>query len=381
MIYLDHAASTPCDPRVIEAMLPWFDERNANASSPHAKGKQAARAVGQARQQIAELLGVEPPRVVFTSGATEALNAALTGIAALAAPERRTLLISPTEHKAVLDTAAHLAKVGAVDLEYLPVTSSGAIDLSSLEGLVGRHVLAVVAMAANNETGVLSPVGSLANAAHSVGGMYLCDATQAAGKIPLALSADRVDLAAVSAHKFGGPQGIGALIVPTSRPPAGWTAHTHGGGHERGWRSGTSNLAGAVGLGEAARLAQEEGAADASRMRSQRDTLEKELSAQLRGTVHCAGWDRLPNITSIRLPGCDAEAMIATTPRVAFAAGSACTSAVPQPSHVLTAMGVTPTVADETLRLSVGRGTTDEDVARAVAEIVQSGERLREMGA
>ena len=376
-IYLDYNATTPVDPAVVETVLRHLTDRFGNAASSHVRGRAAATAVGTAREQVGALVSVAPGRVVWTSGATEALNTALKGLAAVRG-RRSRLVVSAVEHKAVLDVAEHLASTQGVEVCVAPVTAAGTVDLDALSTLIDDQTFAVVVMAANNETGVVYPIDEVAGLAHAAGAAYVCDATQQAGKLPLDLSG--VDFAAVSAHKLYGPQGIGALITPR-RMVEGFPALIHGGSHERGYRSGTLNLPGIAGFGTAASLAADALDEEPGRLADLRDELERGL-AKL-GDMSVNGGDavRLPNTASVRLGGADADALIVATPQVAFSSGSACTSAVPSPSHVLLAMGLSTEAAEQSVRLSVGRFTTAEEVSQAVELLVGSVEHLRALGA
>ena len=375
-IYLDHNATTPPDPAVVDAMISHLTDRFGNAASAHPRGRAAAGVVERARAQVAGLLRVAPRRVVWTSGATEALNTALKGLAESRPAGRDRLLVSATEHKAVLDTAEWLTARRGVMVEVIPTTGDGLVDFDALDGSLGPDVFAVAVMAANNETGVLAPVAHLQEMAAAVGASYVCDATQLPGKAPCDLSG--VDYAAVSAHKVYGPQGVGALVTPPV--PYDLDALVHGGGHERGLRSGTLNLAGIAGFGIAAELAAARIDEDQVRLAAARDRLVTGLERQVGGvTVNGASVARLPNTASVRIAGVDADALIVATPDVAFSSGSACTSALPTPSHVLTAMGLDDVAASESLRLSVGRPTTDAEIDRAVDLIAGSAARLREL--
>ena len=376
-IYLDNNATTPVDPAVAETVTRYLTDRFGNAASSHVRGRAAAAAVDVAREQVAELLAVAPTRVVWTSGATEAINTALKGLAEVRG-HRPRLVVSSVEHKAVLDVAEYLASTHGVEVCVAPVSPAGSVDLAALDTLVNDETFAVAVMAANNETGVLNPVEDVAELAHMVGAAYVCDATQQASKLPTDLS--EVDFAAVSAHKLYGPQGVGALITPR-RMPDGFPALLHGGSHERGYRSGTLNLPGVVGFGMAASLAAASLEVEPARLADLRDELERGLAKLGDVSGNGAEAARLPNTTSVRLVGVDADALIVATPQVAFSSGSACTSAVPSPSHVLLAMGLSSEAAEQSIRLSVGRFTTAEDVARAVELIAASVEHLRVLGA
>ena len=376
-IYLDNNATTPVDPAVVETVMRHLTDRFGNAASPHVRGRAAAAAVGTAREQVAGLLSVAPGRVVWTSGATEALNTALKGLAEIRGVRER-LVVSAVEHKAVLDVAEHLGASRGIEVCVAPVTPEGVVDLEALRSLVDDRTFAVAVMAANNETGVINPIAEVADLAHGVGAAYVCDATQQAGKLPLDLS--DIDFAAISAHKLYGPQGVGALIMPR-RIPQGFPALLHGGSHERGYRSGTVNLPGVAGFGTAASLAVEALDDEPARLAELRDELERGLAKLGDVSVNGGGAHRLPNTTSVRLGGVDADALIVATPQVAFSSGSACTSAVPSPSHVLLGMGLSTEASEQCLRLSVGRFTTADDVERATDLISASTDHLRTLGA
>jgi len=377
-IYLDHAASTPVDPRVVEAMAHEMLSGYGNAAAAHARGRRAARSLEQARERVAMLLNASARRLVFTSGATEALNTAIKGIASACKPGAR-LIVSAIEHKAVLQAADAAAEANALKLVEVAVTAEGVVDLVALAEACDAGPAALVAlMAANNETGVLQPVGQAADMAHAAGAVLVCDATQAAGKVPIDLEALGVDWAAVSAHKFHGPQGVGVLVRPRVMP-AGFAPLIHGGGHEGGLRSGSSNVAGIVGLGVAAEFARE-GLEERRRTTAAlRDILESALVVRLGAEPVGASAERLPGHSCVRVPGVDGEALVARTQRVAFSTGSACSSSVPTPSHVLLAMGMSPGSAEETIRLSIGRDTTEAEVAAAVEALASSTRALREL--
>jgi len=372
-IYLDNNATTPVDPTVADTVMRHLRGRFGNAASSHVRGRAAAAAVADAREQVAALISVEPKRVVWTSGATEAINTALKGLAAIRGGRPR-LVVSAVEHKAVLDVAAFLESSQGVEVCVAPVTRTGTVDLEVARNLIDSETFAVAVMAANNETGVLNPVEELAELAHAAGAAFVCDATQQGGKLPLDLSA--VDFATLSAHKLYGPQGVGALVTPRQMP-AGFPALLHGGSHERGYRSGTLNLPAIAGFGTAASLAASAVFEEQPRLAGLRDELERGLMKLGDVSVNGLGADRLPNTTNVHIEGADADALIVATPQVAFSSGSACTAAVPTPSHVLTAMGVPVADAEESVRLSVGRFTTMEEVEAAVEFLAASALRLR----
>lgn len=377
MTYLDHNATTPLAPEALQAMLPFLTDQYANASSQHRAGQAAKKAVDAARAEVAALIGADPHEIVFTSGATESINLALKGLAARH-PERRHLISAPTEHKAVLDTLDALAETGC-EITLLPVQPDGLIDPQALQdALRPDATLAVCLMHVNNETGVQLPLPSLAEMAHAAGAFFMTDATQSVGKLPLSVDALGADLLAFSGHKFYGPKGVGGLYLRSRRPfRVRLHAQQHGGGHERDLRSGTLNVPGIVGLGAAAALAQTRMAEDAVRIGELRGQLEEGLLA-LPG-VHRNGHpsQRLYNVSNLRFDGVDADALMMSLPHLAMANGSACTSRLVQPSHVLRAMGLSDKQAYGSLRLSLGRGTTAEEVAEAVAALKQAVQRLR----
>ena len=378
MIYLDYNATTPVDPRVLEAMLPYLSDGYGNAASTHTPGRRARMAVEDAQARVASLLGVPPSSIVWTSGSTEALNTILKGLAD-SGTSRRRIVYGVTEHHAVLDPLAWVADTRNFEVVPASVDGNGLVELDALEAVVDERTLAVCLMAANNESGVLTDLGSISEAARAVGAFVVCDATQQAGKLPLDLAGD-VDFAAVSAHKLYGPQGVGALI------PIGHDARErlapliHGGGHQAGLRAGTLNVPGIVGFGAAAELASGEMLADASRLSTLRNRLEQLLDKEAGPvTIHSKDAARLPNTTNVRLHGVDADALIVNCPDVAFSSGSACTSSVPTPSHVLTAMGIPAHEAEESIRLSLGRFTTEQEVDRAAELIGAAAARIREV--
>lgn len=360
-VYLDFNATTPVAESVLAEMLPWFSEQFGNAASTHGHGQLAAAAVQDARAAVGEALGAPFNSIVFTSGATEANNLAIRGV-----PGR--VVVPATEHKAVLDTAA------AGEFTLVPVDERGRLDLDALDhAAAGASLISV--MLANNETGVLHDLTAVVEIGSRHGCLVHTDATQAFGKLDLDLSALGVDLASVSAHKVYGPKGIGALYV---RRGVMLDSIMTGGGHERGFRSGTLNVPGIVGFGAAAQWLHP--STDATRSRALLDRLLGRLDALKPFTYsdHHAG---LPNTLNLRFPGADAEAVIANAPEICISTGSACTAAVPEPSHVLLAMGVSPAHAFESLRISVGAPTTEDDVDRAALSLERAVQRVRQFGA
>ena len=375
-IYLDHNATTPVDPLVLEAMLPWFSDNFANASSVHALGRRARSVVDAARADVAAIVGAEAREIVFTSGATESDNLALKGVLEAAPRGRRRILVGSTEHKAVLDTADWLSRRGA-EVVLVPVTSDGLVDVDAYLELLDERVALVSIMLANNETGVIAPLRLIAEAAHEVGAIVHTDATQAVGKMDVDFADLGVDLASWSAHKMYGPKGTGALYVARRTRIV---ATMHGGGHEFGLRSGTSNVPAIVGFGAASvhgRVTHDE----SSRQGALIERLVSSLSSRLSG-VHQIGISapRLSNTACIRFVGADAEAVMVNAPVVAMSSGSACTARFPSPSHVLLAMHLDADAASECLRFSVGRSTSDGDIDLAIQHVVEAVERVRSFG-
>lgn len=379
-IYLDHNATTPPDPRVVQVMLPYLGERFGNPASAHARGRAVEGSVDTAREQVAALVNVAPNRVVWTSGATEAINQAVKSAAASCVGTSRSKLVcSSGEHRAVLDTAAWCAEAFGMEVAHVPLLGTGEVDYNALAELVDTDTALVAVMAANNETGVLNDIDRVSSIAHAAGSLYFCDATQQAGKLPLDLVKAEVDCACLSAHKLYGPQGVGALITPTPGG-SGWLEPlVHGGGHQGGLRSGTLNVAGIVGFGEATRLAaQALHDGEPGHLEQLRERLEKLLDEQAGPTaVHGRQAPRLPNTSNVRISDIDADALIVNCPDVSMSSGSACTAAVPTTSHVLKAMGVSETEAEESVRLSLGRETTESDVDEASTRIGSAVQRLR----
>ncbi len=374
-IYLDYNATTPVAPEAVDAMTPWFNERFWNAASAHPLGAMANDAVETARQQVADLIGAHPNEIVFTSGSTESINLALKGVLS-AAPDRTGIVTAATEHKAVLDTVAWLAEQGASTC-VLPVDASGQIDLELFAGSMNEHTAVVSIMAANNETGVIANLAGPVDAARRYGALVHTDATQAVGRINFDVEHSDVDLASISAHKIYGPKGVGALYV---RRGVRIDATVHGGGHEHNMRSGTLNVAGIVGFGAAAELAAKQRDDDAERSTQLTAQLVAGLVAQLSDVeVISESAPRLPNTVNVRFAGADAEAVMVNAPTIAVSSGSACTSMVPHPSHVLTAMGMSADEASECLRFSTGRPTTDESITEAVTALVSAVTRVREL--
>ncbi|OAA26892.1 cysteine desulfurase [Frankia sp. EI5c] len=383
MIYLDHNATTPVDPRVVEVMLPLFTDQFANPASKHGPGREVTRIVERARREVATLAGARDRDVVFTSGATEAANLAIGGALAAAGAGRRRVLVGATEHPAVLgaaDAAAAAAEPGT-RAERIAVHPDGTLDADDLLRRLGPDVALVAVMAANNETGAVNDLRPLAEPVHAAGALLFSDVTQALGRIPVSLERTGVDVAVASAHKLYGPKGVGALIA--SKDAWGRIApRVHGGSQERGRRAGTLNTAGIAGFGAAARLAAASMTDDGNRQRALVALLTELLVRQLgRGAVELNGpvRARLPNTVNLRFVGAGADEVQACLPHVAVSAGSACSGGGDTPSHVLLAMGRSATEARESLRFSLGRSTTPEEIRTAADQVARAVQRVRSL--
>jgi len=379
-IYMDNHATTPVDPRVLEAMLPYFTDRFGNAASRnHSFGWQAEEAVEVARKQVAELIGATAKEIVFTSGATESDNLAIKGAAYMYREKGNHLITVVTEHKAVIDTCKHLEKDG-FEVSYLPVSKDGLIDLDQLRGAITDRTILISVMAANNEVGVLQPVAEIGKIARERGVLFHTDAVQAAGKVPFDVNAMNVDMASLSAHKMYGPKGVGALYVRRRNPRVLLTAIIDGGGHERGMRSGTLNVPGIVGMGKAAAIARAEMAAEAVRVAGLRDRLLQGLRQGLDEIyVNGSMEHRLPGNLNISFAYVEGESLLMGVNDVAVSSGSACTSATLEPSYVLKALGTGDDLAHSSIRFGLGRFNTEEEVDYVAAKLVSVVRRLREM--
>ena len=369
-VYLDYNATTPCDPRVVETMLPYFTGHFGNAASRnHAFGWQAKEAVELAREQVAALIGAVPQEIIFTSGATEAINLAIKGVFETYAGKGNHIITAATEHKAVVDTCHYLEKKGAV-LTVLPVNADGLIDLHQLEAAIQPTTILLAIMYANNETGVLQPVKEIAAIAKQHGVLFFCDAVQAAGKIPVNVIDDGIDLLSISAHKMYGPKGAGALYVRRRNPRVTLSAQIHGGGHERGLRSGTLNVPGIVGLGKAAQLAMQEMVAEGLRLGALRNRLEQALLTLGGTSINGSVGHRLPHVTNCSFAHTESEGlMLGFNKNLAVSSGSACTSASMEPSYVLKAMGLGDEAAFSAIRFAAGRFTTEEEINFAIEQV------------
>ncbi|MBO2012579.1 cysteine desulfurase family protein [Hymenobacter negativus] len=369
MIYLDNNATTRLDPRVLEAMMPFLTEEYANAASTHPFGLRAHEAVKTARQQVAQLLGCEQQELVFTSGATEAINLAIKGVAENYVSRGKHIITVQTEHTAVLDVCRYLETRG-YEVTYLPVQPDGLLDLTTLQQALRPDTILVSVMLVNNETGVIQPIQEIAALAHAAGALFMTDATQAVGKMPIDVEDLGIDLLTCSGHKLYGPKGIGALYVRQRKPRrVKLEALLHGGGHERGWRSGTLNVPGIVGLGHAAELCYQSMKEEAARIGALRDELEVRLLAIPGTRVNGNRDHRLYNTTNILFEGCDSDAMIMGLEGIAVSNGSACTAASMDPSHVLLGMGLNETEAFSCLRFSLGKFTSSQDVSHTFIKI------------
>lgn len=378
-IYLDHHATTPCDPRVVDAMLPYFTETFGNpASTLNSAGRKAAEAVDSSRETIADVLGVKPKEIIFTAGATESNNLALRGIAKQAPAERRQIITTAIEHKSVLETCRDLAEQG-FDLKVLPVQSDGRLDLLELKQALSSKTLIVSVQAANNEIGTLQDLAAVSDIVHERGAFVHCDAAQAIGKVPFDFLACGADLISLSAHKLYGPKGIGLLFVRGGVRAIPISPIQHGGGQEHGLRPGTVNVPGIVGLSAALKLLNPDEGANIAKLR---DAFEKALIAKVPGAFRNGSLaHRLPNNSSITIPGIDAEALIANTPDLALSTGSACTSGAPDPSHVLIAIGLSREEALSTIRIGLGRLTTSDELSVAADSIAAAIGRLQGLAA
>jgi cysteine desulfurase len=369
-VYMDNHATTPCDPQVLEAMLPYFSDRYGNASSKgHYFGWQAAEAVNIAREQLAGALQADPREIVFTSGSTEAINLALRGCFEMFSAKGRHLIAVTTEHRAVLDTCTHLEKLGA-EISYLPVLPDGLIELEQLKSLLRSDTILICVMVANNETGVIQPIQSIGALAKERGIYFFTDATQALGKIPINVEKDGIDLLACSAHKIYGPKGVGALYIRKKNPRVRISAQQDGGGQERGFRSGTLNVPGIVGFGKAAWLASQEMEKHMPSIGRLRDRLEKGLMKYPGVQINGNPIQRLATVTNLSFGEVVGKQLLENLIKeVAISSGSACSSASTEPSHVLKAMGLSDEAAYQSIRFSLGKFNTPEEVDYVIEKV------------
>jgi cysteine desulfurase len=379
-IYMDNHATTPVDPRVLEAMLPFFQEKFGNAASRnHAFGWAAEEAVENARAQIAKLINATPKEIVFTSGATESNTLAIKGAAEMYREKGNHIITQVTEHKAVLDTCKRLEKYG-YEVTYLPVEKDGRINLDDLRRAITPKTILISIMYANNEIGVIQPVAEIGKLAKEKGVLFHVDGVQAAGKVPVDVQRDNIDLLSISAHKMYGPKGVGALYVRRKNPRVQLSAIIDGGGHERGMRSGTLNVPGIVGFGKAAELCQQEMVAETERLRRLRDRLKESVMSQLDETyINGSMVHRLPHNINISFAYVEGESLLMGINDVAVSSGSACTSATLEPSYVLKALGVGEDLAHTSIRFGIGRFNTEEEVDYVVARVVETVNRLRQL--
>lgn len=380
-VYLDNNATTPCDPRVVEAMLPYFYEHPGNAASrSHPFGWEAEAAVDIARQQIANLISADEKEIIFTSGATESDNLAIKGVFEMYARKGKHIITATTEHKAVLDTCHALEKKGA-EVSYLQVDKDGLIDLKELDAAIRTDTILVSIMWANNETGVIQDVKAIGDICAKHGVLFMSDATQAVGKIPVNPREMGIHLMSFSAHKMYGPKGVGALYVSRKSPRVKVTAQMDGGGHERGMRSGTLNVPGIVGFGKAAEIAGLEMESEAKRLQKLRDRLESRLKEELEEVyINGSTVNRMPHVTNMSFKHVEGEGLMMTfNQNIALSSGSACTSASLEPSYVLVALGLGDDLAHSSLRFSFGRFNTEEDVDFAIQAIKQGVNHMRDL--
>jgi cysteine desulfurase len=379
-IYLDNHATTPMDPRVLDAMLPYFKEHFGNAASRnHAFGWEAEEAVERARKQIAELIGATAKEIIFTSGATESNNLAIKGVAEMYAEKGNHIITAATEHKAILDTCKHLEKNGS-RVTYLPLQSNGLIDLEMLKEAITDKTILISIMYANNEIGVVQSIAEIGKIAKARGVLFHTDGVQAVGKIPVNVIKDNIDLMSITAHKLYGPKGVGALYVRRKSPRVQLTAQMDGGGHERGMRSGTLNVPGIVGFGKACELCQQEMATESVRLRTLRDRLKDKLTSELdevyiNGTME----SRLPHNLNISFAYVEGESLLMGINDVAVSSGSACTSATLEPSYVLKALGAGDDLAHSSIRFGLGRFTTDDEIDYVTNRVIEVVRKLREL--
>ncbi len=379
-VYLDNNATTPMDPRVLETMIPYFTDHFGNAASRnHPFGWEAEEAVDYAREQVAKLIGADPKEIIFTSGATEGDNLAIKGVYEMYASKGNHVITVVTEHKAVLDTCKHLEKIGG-DVTYLSVAEDGLIDLKELEAAIKPTTILISVMYANNEVGVIQPVKEISAIARKHGVLFFTDATQAAGKIPVDVNKDGIDLLTFSAHKMYGPKGVGALYVRRKNPRVKVTAQMDGGGHERGMRSGTLNVPGIVGFGKACELCRLDMEEDTKRISALRDKLENALTQIEESYVNGNREHRLPHVANISFKYVEGEGlMMGFNKNIALSSGSACTSASLEPSYVLKALGLGDDLAHSSLRFGLGRFTTEEQIDYTIEHVKETVLKLREM--
>jgi cysteine desulfurase len=379
-IYLDNHATTPVDPRVLDAMLPYFTDLFGNAASRnHSFGWEAEEAVEKARKQVASLIGATAKEIVFTSGATESNNLALKGVAQMYAEKGNHIITAASEHKAVLDTCKHLEKEGC-RVTYLPLQADGLVDLEMLKESFTDKTILVSIMYANNEIGVIQPIREIGKMCKERGVLFHTDMVQAAGKVPVNVIEDNIDLGSISAHKIYGPKGVGALYVRRKSPRVQVTAQMDGGGHERGMRSGTLNVPGIAGLGAACAISQAEMAEETRRLQGMRDYLKDRLMSELDEIyVNGSMEHRLPHNLNISFAYVEGESMLMGINDIAVSSGSACTSATLEPSYVLKALGMGDDLAHSSIRFGIGRFNTQEEVEYTAGRVIEVVKKLREL--
>jgi cysteine desulfurase len=379
-IYMDNHATTPVDPRVLEAMLPYFSEKFGNAASRnHSFGWAGEEAVEAARQQIASLINATAKEIIFTSGATESDNLMIKGVAEMYREKGNHIITQAIEHKAVLDTCKRLEKYG-YEVTYLPVQKDGRVDPEDVRKAIKPTTILISIMYANNEIGIINPMAEIGKIAKEHGIIFATDGVQAVGKIPVDVQQDNIDLMAITGHKIYGPKGVGALYVRRRNPRVQLSAILDGGGHERGMRSGTLNVPGIVGLGKACEIAQKEMAEESQRLAALRDRLKNKLEAKLDETfINGSIEHRLPHNLNMSFAYVEGESLLMGINDIAVSSGSACTSATLEPSYVLKALGVGEDLAHTSIRFGLGRFTTEEEVDYVVDKMVQVVTKLREL--
>ena len=379
-VYLDHNATTPCDPRVVEAMIPFFTQSFGNAASRnHPFGWQAEEAVDYAREQVAKLIGADAKEIIFTSGATEGDNLGIKGVFDMYASKGNHIITCNIEHKAVLDTCKHIEREGG-EVTYLDVKPNGLIDLQELEAAIKPTTILIAIMYANNEIGTVMPVREISAIARKHGVLFFTDGVQAVGKIPVDVNKDGIDIMAFTAHKMYGPKGVGALYVRRKNPRVKVTAQIDGGGHERGMRSGTLNVPGIVGFGKACEICMQEMESDTARIIKLRDKLETALLKVEESYLNGDKEQRLPHVSNISFKYVEGEGlMMGFNKSIALSSGSACTSASLEPSYVLKALGLGDDLAHSSLRFGLGRYTTEEQIDFTIEQVANTVNKLREM--
>jgi len=379
-IYLDHNATTPCDPRVVDEMIPYFTQNFGNsASRNHSFGWVAEEAVDVARQRVAKLIGADPKEIIFNSGATEGDNLGIKGVYEMYASKGNHIITCTIEHKAVLDTCKHIEREGG-EVTYLPVLPNGLIDLAQLEAAIKPTTILIALMYANNEIGTVMPVKEISAIARKHGVLFFTDGTQAVGKIPVDVNADGIDIMAFTGHKMYGPKGVGALYVRRKNPRVKVTAQIDGGGHERGMRSGTLNVPGIVGFGKACELLMNEMEANTAKLLKLRDKLETELLKIEESYLNGDKEHRLPHVSNISFKHVEGEGLLmGFNKNIALSSGSACTSASLEPSYVLKALGLGDDLAHSSLRFGLGIFTTEEEIDFTIEQVTNTVNKLREM--